>query len=77
MMMTIRCAKCQKPVERWLREPQPHISSHRIKFVVWCHGEREECSIDACNILPQQIVDAVAFSTELTGLSCGGVSAET
>lgn len=64
MIEACKCAKCGTPVRRW--ETWRDVSTDESVFRVHCHGEVDECRIDWRDIMPNQIVEVVAFRTKLS-----------
>lgn len=53
----IQCAKCNRPVEMW--ETYFDVRDNTQKFVVRCHGESEQCTLDMRD--GGTIIEAIAF----------------
>lgn len=59
--LTIRCAKCKKPVDETIVQQSPFELTYR--YVVTCHGEVEECKVDVevLYVAGLRVIEAVAF----------------
>ena len=55
----IRCAVCNKIVDRWKIEE--NYEAYTIHIAVWCHGERDTCEIQKYFIM-EAGADALARS---------------
>lgn len=55
----IRCAVCDKVVDRWEQRFNP--VNMLDEFAVQCHGERDSCAIDLRRLGCVYVIDAVAF----------------
>jgi len=62
--MHIRCAQCDKPVEKWEYFYDVCRMVHRIK--VWCHGEKDQCEVPDFFVTEagRELAEGVAFTTK-------------
>lgn len=64
------CAKCKKPVERFLTVSDDHLINPAVRrYVVYCHGEREESFVgvwaaEELSRKRQRLPDAFATAKE-------------
>lgn len=60
-MVNIRCAICDKQVER--TEICADVYRDLTQVSVWCHGERDTCELPR-DFDPKQMLEATAFTTK-------------
>jgi len=46
--MVIRCAICEKPVDKVVREP--NFCADTTRFTVYCHGDTDTCELTAMQL---------------------------
>lgn len=66
-MIRLRCAKCNKPVDKVVWQDDPYSGVRQI--AAYCHGERDTMTIDFLVLSPAQIEEmklqeGVAFATQ-------------
>ena len=66
-MIRLRCAKCNKPVDKVVWQDDPYSGIRQI--AAYCHGKRDTMTIDPMLLSPAQIEEmklqeGVAFATQ-------------
>lgn len=66
-MIRLRCAKCNKPVDKVMWQDDPYNGIRQI--AAYCHGERDTMTVDSLVLSPAQIEEmklqeGVAFATQ-------------
>lgn len=61
--MNLKCARCNKPVERI--ELYENIRQRTLEIKVWCHGEEDTCTITEHFMIEAlaPLKEGVAFNT--------------